>query len=45
MKEKISIAFIVFIAALCLFGCKDELPQDEMIHGGKNTIHMVSGIM
>ena len=31
MKEKISIVCIVIVAALCLFGCADELPEDEMV--------------
>lgn len=31
MKEKIGILFIVAVAALCLFGCTDKLPENEMV--------------
>lgn len=31
MREKISILFIVILAALCLFGCSEELPQEDMV--------------
>lgn len=34
MKEKIGIIFIVVVAALCLFGCKENLPKEEMITVG-----------
>lgn len=31
MKEKLGILFIVVVAALCLFGCAEELPEHEMV--------------
>lgn len=31
MKEKIGIALIVLAAVLCLFGCSEELPEEEMV--------------
>lgn len=31
MKEKFGIAFIVFLALLCLFGCSKELPEEDMV--------------
>ena len=31
MKEKIGIIFIVVLAAICLFGCSKELPEEEMV--------------
>lgn len=31
MKEKLGIIFIVVAAALCLFGCSEELPEEEMV--------------
>ena len=45
MKEKISIVFIVLVAVLCLFGCKDELPQDEMRDSGMDTMRVVIGVV
>ena len=36
MKEKISILVIVIIAALCLFGCAKDLPEDEMVSHGQS---------
>lgn len=33
MKEKLGIIFVVFIAILCLFGCGEELPAEEMVLG------------
>ncbi len=32
MKEKLGIIFIVIIAALCLFGCSEDLPEEEMVN-------------
>ncbi len=37
MKEKIGIIFIVVLAALCLFGCKEDLPKEEMITIGNEA--------
>ena len=31
MKEKLSIAFIIVIASLCLFGCGEEMPEEDMV--------------
>lgn len=31
MKEKFGVLFIVLLAALCLFGCSEDLPEEEMI--------------
>lgn len=31
MKEKLGILFIVIVAAFCLFGCSEELPEEEMV--------------
>ncbi len=31
MKEKIGIIFIVALAAICLFGCSKELPEEDMV--------------
>ncbi|MBQ3037317.1 MAG: hypothetical protein IJD31_10360 [Lachnospiraceae bacterium] len=33
MKEKLGIVFIVVVAALCLFGCGNDLPEEEMVLG------------
>lgn len=35
MKEKIGIVFIVVVAALCLFGCAEALPENEMVQDCK----------
>lgn len=32
MKEKLGIAFIIIIACLCLFGCKEKMPEEDMVH-------------
>ncbi len=31
MKEKIGIFLIIVLATLCLFGCADELPEEDMV--------------
>ena len=31
MKEKLGIAFIIIVATLCLFGCGNDLPEEEMV--------------
>ena len=31
MKEKLGIVFIVVVAALCLFGCGNDWPEEEMV--------------
>ena len=31
MKEKIGIFLIVILATLCLFGCSDKLPEEDMV--------------
>lgn len=31
MKEKLGIAFIIVIASLCLFGCGEEMPEEDMV--------------
>ena len=31
MKEKLGILLIVAVAALCLFGCGESLPETEMV--------------
>lgn len=31
MKEKLGVVLIVIIATLCLFGCSEELPEEEMV--------------
>ncbi len=31
MKEKLGVLFIVLLAALCLFGCAEDLPEEEMV--------------
>ena len=31
MKERFGIFLIILLAALCLFGCSDELPEEDMV--------------
>ncbi len=31
MKEKLGVLLIVAVAALCLFGCGESLPETEMV--------------
>ena len=37
MKEKFGMILIIAVALLCLFGCKEKMPEDEMVKEGVLT--------
>lgn len=44
MKEKLGILVVIVIAALCLFGCSEKLPEEELVQSVPGYIQPPSSV-